>query len=212
MRKILAVLFLAGSASAWAQTAEVWFNAGESITSSSLGTDVPCTTSALCASIGATPNDIQFTNGFRFSFRFTLNQGDHFGHEVQYAYNRTSLRFNPGPINGPTAQSLGMAFHQGSYNFLYYLTKDDSRIRPFGTAGVGFTNYVLPGSSAASGGGSTKLGFNYGVGVKVKVRGPWAARLDFRQYTTPKPFGNVFALENGWVVQEEVSAGVGYTF
>src|SRR6185437_14653828 len=149
MRKILAVLFLAGSASAWAQTAEVWFNAGEQLTKSSLGTDFPCATEDLCNQAGAFENDIQFTDGFRFSFRITLNQGDHFGHEVEYAYNRTHIRFNDA---GGAEQ--GMAFHQGGYNFLYYLTKDDSRVRPFGTAGVGFTNYVPPGSSAANGGGS----------------------------------------------------------
>lgn len=206
MKKILAVLFLAGSASVWAQTAEVWFSAGEQLTSSGLGTDAPCATSALCQAIGATSNDVQFTNGFRFSFRMTLNQGDHFGHEVMYAYNRTHLRFND---VSPAIQE-GMAFHQGFYNFLYYLTKDDSRIRPFGTGGVGFTNYVLPGSSAAYGGGSTKLGFNYGVGVKVKVTDHWAGRLDFRQYTTPKPFD--LPLQSGWLRTEEISAGVGYTF
>lgn len=205
MRKYLAVLFLAGSASVWAQTAEIWFDAGESILSSSLGTLQQCTTTSLCEALGASSNDLQFTNGFRFGFRFDLNSGDHYGHEVQYAYNRTHLQFNDG-----SGTSLGMAYHQGSYNFLYYLTKSDTRIRPFGTAGVGFTNYVLPGQSAAYGGGSTKLGFNYGVGVKVKVVGPWAARFDLRQYTTPKPFG--FPLQSGWIKQEEVSVGVGYYF
>lgn len=205
MKKILAILFLAGSASVWAQTAEVWFNAGEQLTKSGLGTDLPCSSSLLCQQLGASEDDIQFTNGFRFSFRITLNQGDHFGHEVEYAYNRTHLKFN-----GAGGVEQGMAFHQGGYNFLYYLVKNDSRIRPFGTAGVGFTNYVQPGASAAYGGGSTKLGFNYGVGVKVKVTGPWAMRIDYRQYTTPKPFD--LPLQSGWVHTNEISAGVGYTF
>jgi opacity protein-like surface antigen len=206
MRSILAFLLLACSSSAWAQSAEFWFDAGESLLNSSLGTTQPCTTTALCQAIGASSNDVQLTNGFRFGFRMTLNQGDHYGHEVQYAYNRTNLKYN----NPPGTPEQGMAIHQFGYNFLYYATKDDSRVRPFATGGVGGNNFVPPGSSAAQGGGNTKLGFNYGGGVKVKIKGPWAIRFDFRQYTSPKPFS--LELASGWLKQEEISAGVGYVF
>ena len=32
-----------------------------------------------------------------------------------------------------------------------------------------------------------KFGVNYGGGVKVRVTDKWLMRLDFRQYTSPKP-------------------------
>jgi|HubBroStandDraft_6_1064221.scaffolds.fasta_scaffold88755_2 opacity protein-like surface antigen len=212
MRSILAVFLLACTGTAWAQSAEFWFSAGESIVSSPLGADPSvCTTTALCQQIGESPSDIKLSNGFRFSLRIALNQADHFGHEVQYAYNRTALNYSASdPATGGTAMSQGFAIHQFGYNFLYYATKDDAKVRPFATGGVGGNNFVPPGSSAASGGGQTKFGFNYGGGVKMKVKGPWAARVDFRQYTSPKPFG--LPEQSGWLHQEEVSAGVGFVF
>jgi opacity protein-like surface antigen len=214
MKTILAVAFLMGAGSAWAQTADVWFVAGESLIDSYLGADPAyCATGAICQSLGDNGKDIKLANGFRFGFRFGFNWKDHFGHEIQYAYSRTQLQCNDLGSNvcflyqSPAAVKLGMAIHEGGYNFLAYATKEGSRIRPFGTAGVEFANYVPPGQSAAYGGGSTKFGFNYGAGVKIKVKGFWGVRFDFRQYTTPKPFG--FPLANGWLHQEEVTAGVG---
>lgn len=212
MRSILAVFLLAGSSTASAQSAELWFSAGESIMNSGIGADPSvCTTTALCQQIGRTQDDIKLSNGFRFSFRITLNQGEHYGHEVQYAYNRTALNYSASdPATGGVAVKQGFAVHQFGYNFLYYATKDDAKIRPFVTGGVGGNNFVPPGQSASSGGGNTKFGFNYGGGVKVKVFGPWALRVDFRQYTSPKPFSLPDA--SGWLKQEEVSAGVGFVF
>jgi opacity protein-like surface antigen len=207
MKTVLAVLLLAGSGTVWAQSADVWFSAGESLISTYLGADPNlCTTAAACQTIGDTGKDLQLTDGFRFGFRFAFNWKSRFGHEIQYAYSRTQLKYN----DTSPATEQGMAIHQGGYNFLAFGTREEARLRPFATAGVMFANYVPPGSSAAYGGGSTKLGFNYGGGVKIKVRGPWGLRFDLRQYVTPIPFG--LALASGWVHQTEVSAGVGYMF
>src|SRR5947209_13622212 len=41
---------------------------------------------------------------------------------------------------------------------------------------------------STSGGGSTKFGYNYGAGVKVRVLEIFGVRVDYRQYATPKPF------------------------
>jgi hypothetical protein len=103
-----------------------------------------------------------------------------------------------------------MAIHQGGYNFLLYATNEGTRIRPFATGGVGFANYVPPGASATSGGGSNKFGVNYGGGVKMRITSLFGARLDVRQYTTPKPFG--LPLAQGWIRQTEISAGFGVLF
>lgn len=179
---------------------EVWFDAGESILSSaSLGT-----TNAF----SGTPNDFQLNNGFRFGFRADFNTQGFFGHEVQYAYSRTALQEN----QPPPASSQGMAIHEGGYNFLVYATKEGSRIRPFGTGGIQFENFVPPGSSAASGGGNTKYGFNFGGGVKVRLTGNFAGRVDVREYLSGKPFGATFLQQSGWFKQTEVSVGIGYYF
>jgi len=179
---------------------EVWFDAGESILSNNaLGT-----TNAFSGS----PNDFQLDNGFRFGFRGDFNTQGFFGHEVQYAYSRSALQQNqPTP-----ATKSGMAIHEGGYNFLGYGTKEGSRIRPFGTAGVQFENFVPPGSSAASGGGNTKYGFNYGGGVKMRLTDKFALRFDLRQYVSGKPFGSSFLQQSGLLRQTEASAGFGFYF
>ena len=194
MRKLAVMLFLACASSAWGQLFEVWFNGGQSLLSSKgLGTLSPS---------GGSKNDVTLEDGFRFSFRMTLNNESHFGHEVQYAYSRTQLN-----ISG---SKQGMAIHQGGYNFLIYATPEGTRVRPFATGGVLFANYVPPGSSATSGGGDNKFGFNYGGGVKVRVTSLFGVRFDVRQATTPKPFD--LPLREGWLRQTEISAGFGVLF
>jgi hypothetical protein len=198
MRKLAVVLFLAGAGSAWGQLFEVWFNGGQSLMSNNgLGSDLP-------AASGGLKNDFALEDGFRFSFRMALNNDSHFGHEVQYAYSRTKL-------DEPGSAPLGMAVHQGGYNFLLYATNEGTRIRPFATGGVMFATYVPPGSSAAQGGGDNKFGVNYGGGVKVRVTSIFGLRFDVRQYTTPKPFSLPY-LRQGWLRQTEVSAGFGVMF
>jgi hypothetical protein len=100
--------------------------------------------------------------------------------------------------------------HQGNFNALYYpFTGTDAKMRPFLTAGVQFDNFVPPGGSSYN--GSTKFGANFGAGVKVHIHGIWAARLDAREYVTPKPsFG--FFNNSGALWQTEISAGVGVGF
>ena len=190
-----ALMLLAFSATGFGQSAEFWIGAGQSLmTNGGLGST---------STFGGSQNDIKLTDGWRLNFRMTLNQGNWFGHEVGYAYNRTQLQYN----NQSPAVEQGMGIHQGFYNFLLYGTKEGSRIRPFATGGVHFSNFVPPGSSAAQGGGQTKFGINYGAGVKVKLTNIFALRLDFRQYNTGKPFD--LPLANGRLRQNEISAAFG---
>ena len=204
MRRYLPVMLVVFSGALRAQSGELWFSAGESILSNrNLGT--PFAT-------GGLPTDVQLDNGFRFGFRFGFNTGRHIGHEIQYAYSRTHFIDNTGAILC-TISKAGMAIHEGGYNFLYYATPEGSRIRPFATGGLHFANFVPPGSSATSGGGSTKFGFNYGAGVKVKLGSKFGVRLDVREYETGKPnFGGLLVHQSGLLRQTEVTAGFGLLF
>lgn len=197
MKTLLPLVLFACSSIAWGQYGELWFSAGESLMKNDLGTT---------ATVGGSKDDVQFTNGFRFGFRIAFNNDTIFGHEVQYAYSRTHLKFNSS--QGSVEQ--GMAVHTGGYNYLIYGTEEGSTVRPFATGGVLFNNYVPPGASASSGGGQTKFGFSYGGGVKVRVSEVWAVRFDIRQYTTPKPFD--LPLKSGWIRQTEATAGFGFVF
>jgi opacity protein-like surface antigen len=201
MKKIALLFSLAlATPSAWAQYAEIWFNGGQSIFSNNnLGTQ---------ATVGGREDDVKLGDGFRFSFRMGFNGDGLFGHEFQYVYSRAQLQFS---VGGVKQVEQGMAVHGGGYNFLLYANHEGTRIRPFATGGVGFSNFTPPGSSAISGGGDNKFGFNYGGGVKIRVTGPWAVRLDVRQSITPKPF-SFLELRSGWIRQNEVSAGIGFVF
>ncbi len=150
---------------------------------------------------------MSLADGFHFGFRGGFNSGDHLGYETGYMYNRTKLQFNN--PHGVTP-SEGMAYHQVMFNALWYFTPADSRIRPFATGGAGFTNYAAPGTSAAYGGGTTKLGVNYGGGVKIRV----ASLL--RTPLRPAPGHHAqtlrFPLASGWLRETEISAGFGVFF
>lgn len=142
----------------------------------------------------------RLTNGWRLGFRTTLNTWRFFGQEFGYGYNRTQL--------SSPAGDFGMAIHQGFYNLLAYATRDESKIRPFAAAGGHFNNYTPPGTSVTSGGGSTKIGFNYGGGVKIRITPIFAIRFDVRQYQNGKPF-SFLQDRKGLLGQLEVSAGFG---
>ena len=194
MGKLLPVFVLVASGTLWAQSGEFWFSAGQSLLSNSgIGS---------VSTLGA-KDDYKLDDGFRFGFRTTFNTGVRTGWELGYAYNRSHLNFM-GQDQG------GMAIHQVAGNYLLYLTKEGTRIRPFATGGVHFDNFVPPGSSVASGGGSTKIGVNYGGGIKAAITKIWAVRFDVRRYATRKPFD--LPLKDGWLQQTEVSAGVEIQF
>lgn len=196
MNKLVAVLALSFAGAAWGQTGELWFNFGESLIQNNPIGQIPISFSQF--------QNVSLDNGYRFSFRFGFNQGDHFGHEIGYAFNRTYFDEGAGA-------SAAMHFHQGTYNFLYYLTTDRTKVRPFATAGVQFSDFVPPGG-AINYGSQNKFGLNFGAGVKFHIHGMWAGRLDLREYMMGKPgFGELVNI-SGLLWQTEASAGVGIGF
>ena len=214
MKKLSLLLPLAFAGAAWGQTGELWFSFGESLLSNSgIGT----------LQLVGTPNDVKLDDGYRFGLRFGFNQGSHFGHEIQYAFNHT--QFDQGSSatisSGTSTVHIGtttttpakqaMHFHQGGYNFLYYALSDKFKVRPFGTAGVQFSDFVPPGGGINYG-SQNKFGANFGAGVKIHVKGMWAVRFDVREYVSGKPNFNELGLTSGALWQTEVSAGVGIGF
>lgn len=177
-----------------AQVAEIGLHGGVSRLSNRVLGDIPLQ--------GGGTMPLSLDDGWRFGFRFTINNYRFFGNEFGYAYNRTKL--NLGGQGGD-----GMAIHQGFYNFLAYATPEESTIRPFVTGGGHFSNFVPPGQTATWGGGQTKFGINYGGGIKIRVSPIWLIRLDYRQYMTGKPFD--LPGPGGMLRQNEISAGFSFT-
>jgi opacity protein-like surface antigen len=195
MRRFLLLLLLFGLAgSAFAQVGEVSLSFGEGrARNNSLG--------SLATTTGA--EEAKLNTGFRFGFRFTINNWRFFGHEIGYAYTRSHLE-------SPSLGSISMPIHQGMYNFLAYATPEGSRIRPFATGGVHFASFYPPGASVFQGNGVTKFGFNYGAGIKAKVSSSFLVRVDVRDYVQGKP--DFFTGTSGMLHILEVSAGLGFVF
>jgi outer membrane protein W len=204
MKLPLAIVALAFSGAAFAQNAEFWFNAGESIFESrSLGAADP---------VLGTPNDFQLSqHGFRFGFRGDLDTGDHLGYELSYAYSNLSfLNLGVSAGNGDV--------HTVSGDVLWHFIKRDSRVRPFVMGGIGFSNFVPPGGSLNSGGNSNEFQVNYGVGVKIKAFSKWGRDFGFRadldqfQYIG-KPYGNLGLFrQSGNLQQTAATVGFGILF
>src|SRR6266513_2649997 len=147
-------VFLAGAGLASAQVAEFSLSGGVSrFGNTSLGTNVDSAGNA---------SKVTINNGFRLTFRFTLNTYRFAGHEFGYAYNRSGVNL------GPT-QSVPMTIQQGFYDFLLYATPEGARIRPFAAGGVQFSSFFPPGTSVYYGNQETKFGINYGAGIKMRV-------------------------------------------
>jgi hypothetical protein len=204
MKKCLPVLILVASSTLWAQSGTLWFSGGASILANgNIGSPFP----------DGQTSDVQLGNGFRLGFRFDFNSAGRIGHEIQYGYNRTNFVDNTGKIL-PDAGSAGTAIHQGGYNLLYYLRarKEESKVRPFATAGFHFSDFVLPGSGGPQG-GSVRPGGNLGAGAKVRISPLFGFRVDVREYITGKPDWNGLLYKGGGpLYQTEISAGFGVYF
>jgi opacity protein-like surface antigen len=149
---------------------------------------------------------ITLGSGFRLAFRFTLNTYRFFGHEIGYGYAHTNV-----DLTAAGSGKVGMPVHSGFYDFLAYALPEGSRIRPFACGGVQFSSFVPPGASVYYGNQVTKFGFNYGGGIKFKLKDAWGIRIDVRQYNSGKP--DLFQTPqgpSGRLKQTEISAGVSF--
>ncbi len=156
---------------------------------------------------GAAGNSgLSLDNGFRISLHATLNTGRFSGHEFGYAYNRS--QFNS------STQVGGMAVHQGFYDFLLYGAAEGKKIRPFAAGGGGFTTFTYPGLAMLQGNGNgiTKIGFNFGGGVKVRLSSKFLARFDYREFFcgTPQYYGSTQINRSSLLRQQAISAGFSF--
>jgi outer membrane protein with beta-barrel domain len=154
---------------------------------------------------GSVQETLKLGDGLRISARFSINNWRFLGHEFGYGYDRSALDFG-------SAGKSGMSIHQGFYDFMAYATPEGSFIRPFVCAGGGFSSFFPPGTSAFSGNGFTKFGYNYGGGVKVKLSPIYGLRFDVRDYVSGKPFGDFIPNVRGKLHNIEVSAGIAILF
>ena len=149
---------------------------------------------------------VALSDGFKTGGRLTLGGGGPLAHEISYGFERHKL-----DVNGQ--KDSVSTIHQVFYDLVVHILPGGSVVRPFVVGGVGVARFV-PGDSEllqlAS--GETKLGWNYGGGVKIKAGPLLGFRFDVRDHVTSKP--NFLELPNvsGKLHNLEISGGVSFYF
>lgn len=155
--------------------------------------------------VGFTAQPVTGENGFKAGARLSLN-AIFTGHELSYGYERHKLKVG-------SQDEADANVQQFYYNFVVHLTPKPTPIRPFVTVGAGASSF----SPTAQGifetaGGETKLGVNYGGGVKVKLGPLLGLRFDVRDHVTGKPNFLDLPDVNGRLHSIEYSAGISLLF
>ncbi len=129
------------------------------------------------------------SDGVRVGGRMVFNTRLYLSHEISYAYQHSGLNVVEEVDATVHEQDLGaVRTHNMFYNLQLHALPAGSPFRPFVTGGGGFTSFFLPGVPSFSGYGDTKFGYNYGAGIKINLF-TYGFRIDVRNHTTGKPFG-----------------------
>ena len=160
---------------------------------------------------GGDSTSYEYTGGVRIGARMSFDFRDYFAHEVSYAFQSAKFVETVNTDLNATQEVLETSsqIHNYSYNFTAHATPRDSRVRPFVTGGGGVTAFIPPGYSSFQVRGESKLGYNYGAGVKFLLSDKYGIRFDVRDHRTGKPF---FPNTDGMLHIIETSMTVSYLF
>lgn len=156
-------------------------------------------------SSGEAQGELSADNGIRVGARLSINSWEFLGHEVSYAYQRSGLNIGGQDFGG-------MAIQNYYYNFVVHATPLGTVVRPFATAGIGFSSFFPPGTSSFSGGGLNSFGYNYGAGLKFRISPRFGLRFDVRDHVTGNPFDDFVFGDTGRIHNVEYSAGFSLLF
>jgi hypothetical protein len=153
---------------------------------------------------------------------FGENQYEHLGGEIRYLF-----RFGgPELISDGTQATLRGYTNVVVYDFLFYATPKENKLRPFFAAGAGikaFTgtgdfivNQPLQGFARLVPHTQVEPAISAGAGLKYRITRHAQVRVDFRTYFSPLP-DEIFrrprtAALRGWVYDFVPMAGISYLF
>lgn len=141
---------------------------------------------------------VDFATGGNVGLTGTRNFGGFLGLEGNWLYQRGSFRLRAvetPPLGFPSSATVGMRLHHFDVSGLLYATRPRSRVRPFGSVGVGVAIYqptekARDAVEAALGfrpSTDVRLAWNYGAGVKVRITRHFGLRWDISDYVTGIP-------------------------
>ena len=144
---------------------------------------------------GTTETD--YSNAFRFGFRFGVDLPENWGAEVTYGFSSSDLKVLDATPPRPRRR-FDIHQHQFMANAIYNFAPRDSVWRPFATFGLGFERFsptkdsvnraavdFLDGPTRIS--SDTKLAMNFGGGVERRVNDRMGIRMDVRDNIAGMP-------------------------
>jgi len=169
----------------------------------------------------------QFLNGGKFRLRGSLDLTSHWTLEGDYSFGRNDQRITQ---NSGEPRDFKVTVGQVQMNFVRFFTDNESRIRPFFTAGLGMVRFnpTDEAKAAALGGDflaaptllTSSIDFSFAVGGGLEARlNRWLGlRFDLKDHMSPIPRfgldesssgpGGIFFPVSGIVHNVEVAAGI----
>jgi Outer membrane protein beta-barrel domain len=144
------------------------------------------------------------------------------GGEFHYSYLQNDLELS----SGGTKATFGAQAHMLHYDFLFYTTSRESRVRPFFAAGAGLKIYRGTGQEVAAQPLSNvalltrtrnaEALVSLGAGIKCELAPHINLRAEFRDFLTPFPAGVIAPANNarvsGWIHDFTPMAGITFSF
>ena len=172
----------------------------------------------------------QFLNGGKVRLRGSLDLTSHWTLEGDYSFGRNDQRITEESGGILVNRDFGVTVGQVQLNFVRFLTDNESRIRPFFSAGLGMVRFNPTDQAKllALGGdfiddptpltSSVEVSFTVGGGLEARLNRWFGLRFDLKDHMSPIPRfgldetssgpGGIFFPVSGIVHNVEVAAGI----
>ncbi len=176
----------------------------------------------------------QFLNGGKFRLRGSLDLTSHWTLEGDYSFGRNDQRITQDSGGIIEQRDFKVTVGQVQMNFVRFFTDNESRIRPFFTAGLGMVRFnpTDEAKAAALAGDflddptqlTSSIDFSFAVGGGLEARlNRWLGlRFDFKDHMSPIPRfgltetssgpGGIFFPVSGIVHNVEAAGGIVFYF
>ncbi len=176
----------------------------------------------------------QFLNGGKFRLRGSLDLTSHWTLEGDYSIGHNDQRITEESGGILVQRDFGVSVGQVQLHFVRFLTDNESRIRPFFSAGLGMVRFNPTDEAKllALGGdfiddptaltSSIELSFSVGGGLEARLNRWLGLRFDLKDHMSPIPRfglnetssgpGGIFFPVSGIVHNVEAAAGIVFYF
>ncbi len=184
--------------------------------------------------VNGNPFISQFLNGGKFGVRGSLDLTSHWTLEGNYSFGHNDQRITEESGGILVYRDFGVTVGQVQFNFVRFFTDNESRIRPFFSAGLGMARFNPTDEAKllALGGdfiadptpltSSVEVSFAVGGGLEARLNRWLGLRFDLKDHMSPIPrfglnetssgSGGIFFPVSGIVHNVEAAGGIVFYF